>query len=95
MREDAESAKPFPVVMATAKDAEIDKIQGLDLGADYYLTKPFGVMELVSCVQGGAAPLRAQAGGEAAAFRAGWLMNLDQHTVTVDGKRRRPDLQGV
>ena len=32
----------LPVVMATAKGAEYDKIQGLDLGADYYLTKPFG-----------------------------------------------------
>ena len=41
----------IPVVMATAKGAEYDKIQGLDLGADYYLTKPFGVMELVSCVK--------------------------------------------
>ncbi len=37
--------------MATAKGAEYDKIQGLDLGADYYLAKPFGVMELVSCVK--------------------------------------------
>ena len=35
----------IPVVMATAKGAEYDKIQGLDLGADYYLTKPFGVMD--------------------------------------------------
>ena len=41
----------IPVVMATAKGAEYDKIQGLDLGADYYLVKPFGVMELVSCVK--------------------------------------------
>ena len=41
----------IPVVMATAKGAEYDKIQGLDLGADYYLTKPFGVMEFVSCVK--------------------------------------------
>ena len=41
----------LPVVMATAKGAEYDKIQGLDLGADYYLTKPFGVMEFVSCVK--------------------------------------------
>ena len=41
----------IPVVMATAKGAEYDKIQGLDLGADYYLTKPFGVMELASCVK--------------------------------------------
>jgi two-component system, OmpR family, alkaline phosphatase synthesis response regulator PhoP len=43
--------RDIPVVMATAKGAEMDKIQGLDLGADYYLAKPFGVMELVSCVK--------------------------------------------
>ena len=43
--------RTIPVVMATAKGAEYDKIRGLDLGADYYLTKPFGVMELVSCVK--------------------------------------------
>ena len=42
--------RTIPVVMATAKGAEYDKIRGLDLGADYYLVKPFGVMELVSCV---------------------------------------------
>ena len=40
--------RTIPVVMATAKGAEYDKIRGLDLGADYYLVKPFGVMELVS-----------------------------------------------
>lgn len=43
--------KQIPIVMATAKGSEYDKIQGLDLGADYYLTKPFGVMELISCVK--------------------------------------------
>lgn len=43
--------RTIPVVMATAKGAEYDRIRGLDLGADYYLVKPFGVMELVSCVK--------------------------------------------
>ena len=43
--------RTIPVVMATAKGAEYDKIRGLDLGADYYLVKPFGVMEMVSCVK--------------------------------------------
>ena len=43
--------RSIAVVMATARGAEYDKIQGLDLGADYYLAKPFGVMELVSCVK--------------------------------------------
>ena len=41
----------IPVVMATAKGAEYDKVQSLDLGADYYLTKPFGVMEFLACVR--------------------------------------------
>ena len=39
--------RDIPVIMATAKGAEYDKIQSLDLGADDYLVKPFGVMELV------------------------------------------------
>ena len=47
----ASALRDIPVVMATAKGAEYDKIQGLELGADYYLTKPFGVMEFVSCVK--------------------------------------------
>ena len=50
MRADA-ALSDILVVMATAKGAEYDKIRGLDLGADYYLVKPFGVMELVSCVK--------------------------------------------
>ncbi|MDO4378690.1 MAG: response regulator transcription factor [Erysipelotrichia bacterium] len=41
----------IPVIMATAKGEEYDKVIALDLGADYYLTKPFGVMEFISCVK--------------------------------------------
>jgi two-component system alkaline phosphatase synthesis response regulator PhoP len=40
--------KNLPVIMLTAKGSEFDKVTGLDLGADDYLTKPFGVMELIS-----------------------------------------------
>ena len=84
MREDPE-LESIPVVMATAKDSEIDKIQGLDLGADYYLTKPFGVMELVSCVK--AVLRRCEPRQTEKLLRTGGLvMNLDQHKVTVDGK---------
>ena len=43
--------KKIPVIMVTAKTTEIDKVKGLDLGADDYLTKPFGVMELISRVK--------------------------------------------
>lgn len=41
----------IPVIMVTAKTTEIDKVKGLDMGADDYLTKPFGVMELISRVK--------------------------------------------
>ena len=74
----------IPVVMATAKGAEYDKIRGLDLGADYYLTKPFGVMELVSCVK---AVLRRCGTKTAAQLRCGGLvLDEESHTVTADGE---------
>ena len=76
----------IPVVMATAKGTEYDKIQGLDLGADYYIAKPFGVMELVSCVK---AVLRRCAPKQVEHLlkTGGLIVNLDQHTVTADGER--------
>ena len=78
--------RDIPVVMATAKGAEYDKIQGLDLGADYYLVKPFGVMELVSCVK--AVLRRCAPKTPAQVLRAGALeLNPEEHTVTVDGAR--------
>jgi two-component system alkaline phosphatase synthesis response regulator PhoP len=43
--------KDIPVIMLTAKNTEFDKIKGLDMGADDYMSKPFGVMELVSRVK--------------------------------------------
>jgi two-component system alkaline phosphatase synthesis response regulator PhoP len=50
LRADA-AFKDVPVIMATAKDSEFDKVRGLDSGADDYLTKPFGMMEMVSRVK--------------------------------------------
>ena len=41
----------LPIIMVTAKTSEIDKVKGLDIGADDYMTKPFGVMELISRVK--------------------------------------------
>lgn len=85
MRENKEF-KDIPVIMATAKGEEYDKIQGLDLGADYYLSKPFGVMELVSCVK--AVLRRFRPKGVDHLLKTGNLIvNLDQHIVTTDGKR--------
>ena len=85
LKEDPET-REIPVVMATAKGAEYDKIQGLDLGADYYLTKPFGVMEFVSCVK--AVLRRCQPRQVEHLLKTGGLIvNIDEHTVTIVGER--------
>ena len=47
----SECTKRIPIIMVTAKTTEIDKVRGLDMGADDYITKPFGIMELVSRVK--------------------------------------------
>ena len=84
MKADA-ALRDIPVIMATAKGAEYDKIQGLDLGADDYLAKPFGVMELVSRVK---AVLRRCRPQPVAVLRCGGLVVDEQeHTVTADGVR--------
>lgn len=46
-----ENTQKIPVIMLTAKGTELDKVKGLDLGADDYLTKPFGILELISRVR--------------------------------------------
>ena len=50
LRSDKNTEK-LPVIMVTAKTSELDKVKGLDLGADDYISKPFGVMELISRVK--------------------------------------------
>ena len=73
------------MILATARGAEIDKIQGLDLGADYYLAKPFGVMELVSCVR--AVLRRCDPKKEERVLKLGGLaLDQEKHTVTADGR---------
>ena len=77
--------RDIPVIMATARGAEYDKVLGLDLGADYYLAKPFGVMELVSCVK---AVLRRCRPEESRMLRAGGVsIDLAGHTVEANGTR--------
>ena len=72
-----------PVIMATAKTTELDKVKGLDLGADDYITKPFGVMELISRVK---ALLRRSSGMEEQRLYFGpVLMDQEQRAVFVDG----------
>jgi DNA-binding response OmpR family regulator len=76
-----------PIVMLTARDAEVDRVLGLELGADDYVTKPFSTAELVSRLR---AILRRRqldrAAGGATREAAGIRVDLDQHTVTVDGE---------
>ena len=83
---DSAATKRLPVIMATAKGMEYDKIQSLDLGADDYLVKPFGMMEMVSRVR--AVLRRCAPLGEGNVLKAGNLIvNLDEHTVTADGAK--------
>lgn len=76
--------RDIPVIMATAKGTEMDKIQSLDIGADDYLVKPFGMMEMVSRIK---AVLRRCGGAghaEALSFSEIYL-NEGARTVTVGG----------
>ncbi len=76
----------IPVIMATVKGAEYDKIQSLDLGADDYLVKPFGMMEMVSRVK--AVLRRCRPAPAAKQLTAGNLtVDLEERTVTADGTR--------
>ena len=76
----------IPVILATAKGQEYDRIRGLDLGADDYIVKPFSIMEMVSRVK--AVLRRSQPQQISKLLKAGGLVvNLDEHTVVVDGNR--------
>ena len=77
--------KDIPVIMVTAKGTEYDKVIGLDSGADDYVTKPFGMMELVSRIK---AVLRrsGQTADKADLEVDGVKMNVKKHEVTVDGQ---------
>ncbi len=78
---------PVPVIMVTARDSEIDKVVGLELGADDYVTKPFSQRELVARIR---AVLRR--GQEVdlvpdVVEAAGVRMDVERHEVSVNGKR--------
>lgn len=78
--------RDIPVILATAKGQEYDKVFGLDLGADDYLVKPFSMLELTSRVK--AVLRRCQPNKPSQLLGEGGLVvNLDEHTVTADGQR--------
>lgn len=81
-----EETKQIPIIMVTAKTTEIDKVKGLDMGADDYMTKPFGVMELISRVK---ALLRRsmKVQTEERVLRIkGIVLDRDKHAVYVGGE---------
>lgn len=86
MMKSSEAFQDIPVIMATAKGTEYDKIQSLDLGADDYLVKPFGIMEMVSRVK--AVLRRCRPVKESRQLKLeGLVLNPEEHTVTLDGER--------
>ena len=82
----SEKFRNIPVIMATAKGTEYDKVQSLDLGADDYLVKPFGMMEMVSRVK--AVLRRCQPRQTSRLLQLDELvLNMDEHTVSIAGER--------
>ncbi len=85
IRSNPETRK-IPVIMATAKGTEMDKIQGLDTGADDYLVKPFGVMEMVSRIK--AVLRRCEPDEKEEMLSIGEITLSDkEHLVTVNGEK--------
>ena len=82
----SEEFRDIPVIMATAKGMEYDKIQSLDLGADDYLVKPFGIMEMVSRVKAVLRRCKRTQSGNLLSVD-GLVLNLGEHTVSIDGER--------
>lgn len=78
--------RDIPVIMATAKGSEYDKIQSLDLGADDYVVKPFGVMELVSRVKAVLRRARPNMPGEKLELGE-IVLSPEERIVTVQGER--------
>ena len=78
--------RSVPVIMATARGEEYDKITGLDSGADDYLVKPFGMMEMVSRVRAVLRRSGGEAKGSAPLSLGGLTLDPASHTVTVKGE---------
>jgi len=82
----SEKFNNIPVIMATAKGSEYDKIQNLDLGADDYLVKPFGMMEMISRVKAVLRRCRPKQPDSVLKIND-LILNLHEHTVTINGTR--------
>ncbi len=79
----ASSTKHLPIIMLTAKSGQLDKIKGLDSGADDYMTKPFDIMELISRINALLRRLTPKSGGQLAYKKL--TLDLPKRTVTACG----------
>ncbi|MEG0547068.1 MAG: response regulator transcription factor [Oscillospiraceae bacterium] len=78
--------KKIPIIMVTAKGSEYDKVIGLDFGADDYITKPFGMMELVSRCKAVLRRTQDEISKNDFSYN-NVAINIDAHSVTVGGKK--------
>ena len=75
-----------PVIMLTARDAVMDKVTGLDMGADDYVTKPFSIEELLARIRASLRKQSAQKQDSALLSCGGLTVDVSRHKVTRDGK---------
>lgn len=80
------STRLLPVIMVTAKTTELDKVKGLDMGADDYMVKPFGVMELISRVKALLRRSGAQGPEDRTLSIGNVTLDREKHTVHVSGR---------
>ena len=76
----------IPIIMVTAKTSELDKVKGLDMGADDYVTKPFGIMELISRVKALLRRTQSSAQEESKLVHGDILLDNDKHAVFLKEK---------
>ena len=81
-----QETKDIPVIMVTAKEAEYDKVRGLDSGADDYITKPFGMMEFIARVKSVLRRVSKQSGKKEYTYK-GLTIHVERHQV-FDGERQ-------
>lgn len=80
------NARRIPIMLVSAKTTELDRVKGLDMGADDYMTKPFGIMELISRVK--ALLRRSMPDSNDKVFKVGdILLNDERHQVIVENKQ--------
>lgn len=83
-----------PIIMVSAKDTEVDKVVGLELGADDYVTKPYSPRELVARIRAVLRRGTGEAEDDFGSLEAGNVrMDVDRHLVTVDGDEVRLPLK--